>query len=62
MRWVQAWIVTHRDAVGVLLPDALGLGLALLERVLVLELGAHGGGVVLVVGSVGLRLVSRRFV
>ena len=45
MRW--AWIVTHRDAVGVLLPDALGLGLALLERVLVLELGAHGGGVVL---------------
>jgi hypothetical protein len=47
MRWVRAWIVTHRDAVGVLLPDALGLGLALLERVLVLELGAHGGGVVL---------------
>ena len=40
-------VVTHRDAVGVLLPDALGLGLALLERVLVLELGAHGGGVVL---------------
>jgi hypothetical protein len=46
-----AWVVTYRDAVGVLLPDALGLGLALLERVLVLELGAHGGGVVLV-GSV----------
>ena len=45
VRW--AWIVTHRDAVGVLLPDALGLGLALLERVLVLELGAHDGGVVL---------------
>lgn len=61
MRWVWAWIVTHRDAVGVLLPDALGLGLALLERVLVLELRAHGGGVVLV-GSVDLRLVSRRFV
>jgi hypothetical protein len=40
-----AWIVTYRDAVGVLLPDALGLGLALLERVLVLELGAHVGGV-----------------
>ena len=39
-----AWIVTHRNAVGVLLPDALGLGLALLERVLVLELGAHVGG------------------
>ena len=30
--------VTYRDAVGVLLPDALGLGLALLKRVLVLEL------------------------
>ena len=39
-------VVTHRDAVGVLLPDALGLGLALLERVLVLELGAHVGGFV----------------
>jgi hypothetical protein len=39
-----AWVVTYRDAVGVLLPDALGLGLALLERVLVLELGAHVGG------------------
>jgi hypothetical protein len=37
-------VVTHRDAVGVLLPDALGLGLALLEGVLVLELGAHVGG------------------
>jgi len=58
---MQVLIVTHRDAVGVLLPDALGLGLALLERVLVLELGAHDGGVVLM-GSVGLRLVSRRFV
>jgi hypothetical protein len=41
--------VTHWDAVGVLLPDALGLSLALLEGVLVLELGAHSGGVVLVV-------------
>ena len=40
-------VVTHRNAVGVLLPDALGLSLALLERVLVLELGAHDGGVVL---------------
>jgi hypothetical protein len=39
-------LVTHRDAVGVLLPDALGLSLALLERVLILELGAHVGGVV----------------
>lgn len=46
--------VTYRDAVGVLLPDALGLGLALLKRVLVLELGAHcGDGVVVCVdGSV----------
>jgi hypothetical protein len=42
-------VVTHRDAVGVLLPDALGLGLALLEGVLVLELGAHVGGWVVVV-------------
>lgn len=42
--------VTHRDAVGVLLPDALSLSLALLERVLVLELGAHGGGCCLISG------------
>jgi len=55
----KARIVTHRDAVGVLLPDALGLGLALLERVLVLELGAHGSGVVLM-GGVGLRFPSWR--
>jgi hypothetical protein len=54
---LKAWIVTHRDAVGVLLPDALGLGLALLEWVLILELGAHGDGFVLM-GSVCLRLVS----
>jgi hypothetical protein len=33
------------NAVGVLLADALGLGLALLEGVLVLELGSHFGGV-----------------
>lgn len=32
---------TYRDAVGVLLSDALGLGLALLEGMLVLELGSH---------------------
>ena len=32
---------TYRNAIRVLLTDALGLGLALLERVLVLELGAH---------------------
>lgn len=50
-------LVTHRDAVGVLLPDALGLSLALLERVLVLELGAHVGGCVLVDGG-GLRLLD----
>jgi hypothetical protein len=42
-------VVTHRDAVGVLLPDALGLGLTLLEGVLVLELGAHVGGWLVVV-------------
>jgi hypothetical protein len=42
-------VVTHRDAVGVLLPDALGLGLALLEGVLVLELGAHVDGWLVVV-------------
>lgn len=35
---------THGDAVGVLLSDALGLSLALLERVLVLELAAHDDG------------------
>jgi hypothetical protein len=39
-------LADDRDAVGVLLPDALGLSLALLERVLILELGAHVGGVV----------------
>lgn len=32
---------TYWDAVGVLLTDALGFGLALLEGVLVLELGSH---------------------
>jgi len=31
----------YRDSVGVLLPDALSLGLALLKRVFVFELGAH---------------------
>jgi hypothetical protein len=35
---------TYRNAVGVLLANALGLSLALLEGVLVLELGAHIGG------------------
>jgi hypothetical protein len=35
---------TYGNAVVVLLANALGLGLALLEGVLVLELGAHVGG------------------
>jgi hypothetical protein len=35
---------TYWDAVGVLLADALSFGLALLEGMLVLEFGAHGGG------------------
>jgi hypothetical protein len=39
-------MMTYRDAVGVLLADALGLGLALLKGVLVLELAAHFGGLV----------------
>ena len=39
---------TYRNAVGVLLADALGLGLALLEGVLVLKLGSHVDGVDLV--------------
>lgn len=35
---------TYGNAVGILLADALGLGLALLEGVLVLELATHDGG------------------
>ena len=35
---------THGNAVSVLLTDALSLSLALLEGVLVLELGSHLGG------------------
>ena len=35
---------TYGNAVVVLLANALGLGLALLKGVLVLELGAHVGG------------------
>jgi hypothetical protein len=35
---------TYGNAVVVLLANALGLGLALLERVLVLELGTHLAG------------------
>ncbi len=34
---------TYRNAIGVFLADALGLGLALLKGVLVLELAAHVG-------------------
>lgn len=34
---------THRNAVGVFLTDALGLGLALLKGVLILKLAAHVG-------------------
>jgi hypothetical protein len=37
--------MTYGNAVVVLLTDALGLSLALLEGVLVLELGAHLGGI-----------------
>jgi hypothetical protein len=33
----------YRDSVGVFLPNAFGLSLALLERVFVLEFGAHVG-------------------
>lgn len=35
---------TYGNAVGVLLPDTLGFGLALLKGVLVLELAAHVDG------------------
>jgi hypothetical protein len=35
---------THGNAVGVFLADALGLGLALLKGMLVLELGTHLDG------------------
>ena len=35
---------THGNAIRVLLTNALGLSLALLEGVLVLELAAHSGG------------------
>lgn len=35
---------TYGNAVGVFLTDALGLSLALLEGMLVLELAAHDGG------------------
>lgn len=34
----------YRYTVSVFLSDAFGFGLALLEGVLILELGTHGGG------------------
>jgi len=37
-------LADHWDAVGVLLSDAFGLSLALLEGMLVLKLGSHIGG------------------
>ena len=50
---------TYRNAVSVLLADALSLGLSLLEGVLVLELGSHiDDGVVLGIG----RMNDYRFV
>lgn len=44
--WVCVCVygATYWNSVGVLLADALSFGLALLERVLVLKLGAHSGG------------------
>lgn len=33
--------ITYRNAIGVLVADALGLGLALLKGMLVFELGTH---------------------
>lgn len=42
---MRARETTYRNAVRVLLADALGLGLALLEGVLVLELASHVCGV-----------------
>src|ERR1700744_5419927 len=47
---------TYGNAVGVLLANALGFCLALLERVLVLELGVHGGQQ----GTAGAELGARR--
>ena len=39
---------THRDAIGVLLTDPLSLRLSLGELMLVLELGSHIGGLLVV--------------
>ena len=43
---------TYGNAVVVLLANALGFGLALLKRVLILELGTHGGSLSVVCGCV----------
>jgi hypothetical protein len=48
---------TYGNAVVVLLADALCLGLALLEGVLVLKLGSHGGGCVCVREWLGVEWV-----
>jgi len=41
----NGWRTTYRDAVSVFLSNAVGFGLALLQLVLVLELGSHVDGV-----------------
>lgn len=52
--------MTYWDAVCVLLTDSLSLSLALLERVLVLELGAHVDGMYeLGIGVLGSYLYCR---
>lgn len=44
VKWIMgSWEVSYRDTVSVLLSNSLGFSLALLEGMLVLELGAHGG-------------------
>lgn len=40
----ESFEVTYRNTVSILLSDALGLSLALLEGMLVLELAAHVDG------------------
>ena len=40
----KAGLMTYRNTVGILLSDTLSFSLALLERVLVLELGTHFDG------------------
>ena len=45
MQRKDRWRDTYRNAVSVLLSNAVGFGLALLQLVLVLELGSHGDDV-----------------